>query len=108
MKTSLDRGLVLRRQLVKAVLHSLKAGDSSILTSSDVLYLSKMIDAYLSAAAENVMPFAADYVIMASLMLEPRMAAHWIGQAEDGVRVTPIICSSAQTWHILLLNYFIS
>lgn len=88
MKTSLDRGLVLIRQLVKAVLHLLKAGDSSILTPSDVLYLTKMIDVYLNSAVENVMPFAADYVIMASLMLEPQIAAQWIGQAEDGVRVT--------------------
>lgn len=91
MKTSLDRGLVLKRQLVKAVLHLLKAGDSSILTPSDVLYLTKMIDAYLSAAAESMMPFAADYVMMASLMLEPRMLRQWIGQTEEGVRAPRII-----------------
>lgn len=86
MKPSLDRGLVLIRQLSKAVLHSLKAGDSSILTPSDVQYLTQMIDVYRSATAEDVMPFAADYVIMASFMLEPQMAAQWIGLAEDGVR----------------------
>lgn len=104
MKMSLDRGLVLIRQLAKAVLHSLKAGHSSILTPSDVQYLTQMIDVYLSATVENVMPFAADYVIMASLMLEPQMAAQWIGLAEDGVRVTRIICFSAQMLFFLFLN----
>lgn len=104
MKTSLDRGLVLIRQLAKAVLHSLKAGHSSILTPSDVQYLTQMIDVYLSATVENVMPFAADYVIMASLMLEPQMAAQWIGRAEDGVRVTRIIRFSAQMLFFLFLN----
>lgn len=88
MKSSLDRGFVLIRQLVKAVLHSLKADDSSVLTPGDILYLTKLIDVYLSAAAEDVVPFAAYYVMMASLMLEPRMLTQWIGQAEEGVRLT--------------------
>lgn len=97
MKPSLDRGLVLIRQLSKAALHSLKAGDSSILTPSDVQYLTQMIDVYRSAAAEDVMPFAADYVIMASFMLEPQMAEQWIGLAEDGVRATSINCFLLRT-----------
>lgn len=94
----MDRGLALTRRLAKAALHSLKAGDSSILTPSDVLYLTQMTDVYLSATAENVMPFAADYVIIASLMLEPQMVAQWTGLAEGGVRVSCILYYSAQVF----------
>lgn len=86
MKTSLDRGLDLLQQLTKAVLHSLKVGDSNILTPSDVLYLTQMFEIYLATPAPNMVSIATDYVTIASLMLEPQMATQWIGLTEDGVR----------------------
>lgn len=86
MKTSLDRGLDLLQQLTKAVLHSLKVGDSNILTPSDVLCLTQMYEIYLTTPAPNVVSIATDYVTIASLMLEPQMATQWIGLTEDGVR----------------------
>lgn len=86
MKTSLDRGLDSLQQLTKAVLHSLKVGDSNILTPDDVLYLIQMFEIYLAISAPNMVSIATDYVTIASLMLEPQMATRWIGLTEDGVR----------------------
>ncbi|KAM9358376.1 adhesion G protein-coupled receptor D2 [Symphorus nematophorus] len=99
VNTSLDRDLTLLQQLTQAVLHMLEAGGPNLLTSSDVLYLTQMIEMDLTAlasthsagvdAAEVMVSIATNYVKMASSMLEPHMATQWMGQTEDGVSVGP-------------------
>lgn len=109
MKTSLDRGLDSLQRLTKAVLHSLKVGDSNILTPSDVLYLTQMFETYLATPAPNMVSIATDYVTIASLMLDPQMATQWIGLTEDGVRrdmFFTIFCTKFQV--IFLICCFIS
>lgn len=96
VNTSLDRGLTLLQQLTQAVLHTLDVSDPNILTSSDVLYLTQMIDMDLTSlaytnpaaadAAEVMVSIATNYVKIASIMLEPYMATQWMGLTEDGVR----------------------
>lgn len=96
MNASWDRGLTLLQQLTQAVLHTLDVGDPNILTSSDVLYLTQMIDVDLTTlastnsapadAAEVMVSIATNYVKIASIMLEPHMATQWMGLTEDGVR----------------------
>ncbi|XP_076007349.1 adhesion G protein-coupled receptor D2 [Genypterus blacodes] len=96
---SWDRDLALMQHLTQAVLQMLEAGGPNLLTSSDVLYLSQMMELNPTApvnnhtassdAAEIMVSVATDYLNLASLMLEPHMAAQWMGQTEDGVRVGP-------------------
>lgn len=93
---SWDRDLTLLQQLTQAVLHMLEAGGPNLLTSSDVLYLTQMIEMDLTAlsstpsaevdAAEVMVSIATNYVKVASLMLEPHMATQWMGLTEDWVR----------------------
>ncbi|XP_070817602.1 adhesion G protein-coupled receptor D2 [Chaetodon trifascialis] len=93
------RDLTLLRQLTQSVLSTLEAGGTNLLTSSDVLYLTQMIEMDLTAlasapsarvdAAEVMVSIATNYVKMASLMLEPHMATQWMGLTEDGVSVGP-------------------
>ncbi len=95
VNTSWNRDLTLLQQLTQAVLHTLEAGEPNLLTSSDVLYLTQMIEMDLTAlastpsarvnAAEVMVSMATNYVKMASLMLEPNMATQWIGLTEEGV-----------------------
>lgn len=95
VNASWDRDLTLLQQLTQAVLHTLEAGGPNLLTSSDVLYLTQMIEMDLTSlasshsarvdAAEVMVSIATSYVKMASLMLEPHMATQWIGLTEDGV-----------------------
>lgn len=95
VNTSWDRDLTMLQQLTQSVLHTLEAGGPNLLTSSDVLYLTQMIEIDLPAlasaraarvdAAEVMVSIATNYVKMASLMLEPHMAAKWMGLTEDGV-----------------------
>ncbi|KAI3368680.1 hypothetical protein L3Q82_025675 [Scortum barcoo] len=99
VNTSWDRDLTLLQQLTQAVLHMLEAGGPNLPTSSDVLYLTQMIEKDLTAlagthsakvnAAEVMVSLATNYVQVASLMLEPHMATQWMGQTEDGVSVGP-------------------
>ncbi|XP_073332565.1 adhesion G protein-coupled receptor D2 [Pagrus major] len=99
VNTSWDRDLTLLQQLTQSVLHMLEAGGPNLLTSSDVLYLTQMIEMDLTAlasthaagvdAAEVMVSIATNYVKMASLMLEPHMATQWMGLTEDGVSVGP-------------------
>lgn len=104
---SLDRDLTLLQQLTQAVLNMLEAGGPNLLSSSDVLYLTQMIEMDLTAlasthstgvdAAEVMVSIATNYVKMASLMLEPQMATQWKGMTEDGVRGRPVfVCFSAK------------
>lgn len=96
VNVSRDRGLSLLQHLTQAVLHTVEAGTPNLLTSSDVLYLSKMIEVDLTAlasvhsagadAAEAMVSIANNYLKVASLMLEPHMATQWMGLTEDGVR----------------------
>ncbi|XP_074490677.1 adhesion G protein-coupled receptor D2 isoform X1 [Sebastes fasciatus] len=98
--TSLDRDLASLQQLTQAVLQVVEAGGPHLLTSSDVLYLTQMIETDLTAlassshpagagAAEVMVSIATSYVQVASLMLEPHMATQWMGLSEDGVSVGP-------------------
>ncbi|XP_042371703.1 adhesion G-protein coupled receptor D2 isoform X2 [Plectropomus leopardus] len=99
VNTSSGRDLALLQQLTQAVLHTVEAGDPNLLTSSDVLYLTQMIEMDLTAltsshsagadAAEVMVSIATNYLKMASLMLEPQMASQWMGLTEDGVSVGP-------------------
>ncbi|XP_031162895.1 adhesion G-protein coupled receptor D2 isoform X2 [Sander lucioperca] len=94
-----DRDLALLQQLTQAVLHVVEVGGPNLLTSSDVLYLTQMIETDLTAlasshsagtgAAEVMVSIATDYVKAASLMLDPHMATQWMGLTEDGVSVGP-------------------
>ena len=96
VNVSRDRDLSLLQHLTQAVLQTVEAGTPNLLTSSDVLYLSKMIEVDLTAlasahsagadAAEAMVSIATNYLQVASLMLEPHMATQWMGLTEDGVR----------------------
>ncbi|XP_069558395.1 adhesion G protein-coupled receptor D2 [Brachyistius frenatus] len=97
VNTSWDRDLTLHQHLTQAVLHTMEAGGPHLLTPSDVLYLSRLIDVIPRArsqsaganATEVMVSIATNYVNVASLMLEPHMAAQWMGLTEDGVSVGP-------------------
>lgn len=96
INTSWERDLTLLQQLTQAVLHSLEAGGQNLLTASDVLYLSRMIEMDLTLlartdsagadAAEVMVSIATNYVKVASLMLEPHIATQWMGLTGNGVR----------------------
>uniref|UniRef100_A0A3P9I025 Adhesion G protein-coupled receptor D2 n=1 Tax=Oryzias latipes TaxID=8090 RepID=A0A3P9I025_ORYLA len=80
----------------QTVLDSMEDSSPHLLTPSDVLTLSQMIDAITSSshlaeieAAEALVSITTNYVNAASWMLEPHMAAHWIGPTADGVNVGP-------------------
>ncbi|XP_054871865.1 adhesion G-protein coupled receptor D2 isoform X2 [Amphiprion ocellaris] len=97
VNNSWDRDLTLLQKLTEAVLHTVETGSPHLLTSSDVLYLSHMIDIIALAsthssgvnAAEVMVSIATNYVNMADLMLEPHMASQWMGLTENGVSVGP-------------------
>lgn len=90
--TSRDRDATLMQQLTQALLRTLEAGDSNILTSSDVGYLTQMIEAdrMPSISADNakadtvdmMVSIATNYVKLASLMLEPSSAHQWSESTE--------------------------
>lgn len=92
---SRDRDVTSLQHLTRAVLRTLEAGDSTILTSNDVRYLAQVIemarapvisaDAAQAATADIMVSIATNYVKMASLMLEPRSANQWT-DSTDGVR----------------------
>lgn len=94
---SWDRDLALMQHLIQAMLQIVEAGGPDLLTSSDVLYLSQIMELGPTAqtnnhtartdAAEVMVSVATDYLNLASLMLEPHMAAQWMGLTEDGVRM---------------------
>ncbi|XP_026179294.1 adhesion G-protein coupled receptor D2 isoform X2 [Mastacembelus armatus] len=99
ISTAGDGYLTLLKQLTQGVLYMLENGGSNLLTSSDVLYLSQMIEMNPTAlesilsvgadAAEVMVSIATNYMKLASLMLEPHMATQWIGLTKDGVSVGP-------------------
>lgn len=92
MNTSWKRGLMLQH-LTQTVLHDLETGDRSSLSPADVLVLFKTIESELSEATDSevLVSIATNYIKLASLMLEPHMAAQWMGHTEDGVNVGPFI-----------------
>lgn len=92
---SRDRDATLLQLLTRALLHMMEAGDANSLASSDVLYLTQMLEKdwtpLISAAnakadtADVMVSIATNYVKMASLMLEPPSVNQWTNSAE-GVR----------------------
>uniref|UniRef100_UPI003AAB2E64 adhesion G protein-coupled receptor D2 n=1 Tax=Centroberyx gerrardi TaxID=166262 RepID=UPI003AAB2E64 len=94
VNSSWVRDLSSLQQLTRAVLQMVEAGGPDLLTSSDVLFLSQMMELSSggtagAGAAEVMVSIATNYLKLASLMLEPHTAAHWIGLTEDGVSVGP-------------------
>ncbi|KAK5869766.1 hypothetical protein PBY51_024460 [Eleginops maclovinus] len=94
--SSWNRDLALLQQLTQAVLQEVEVGGSHLLTSSDVLYLTQMIEKDLASshsaradAAEVMVSIATNYLKVASLMLDPGMATQWMGLTEDWVSVGP-------------------
>lgn len=91
---SRDRDVALLQPLSQALLHMMEAGEANGLTSSDVLYLTQMVEKdwtpLISVAsvkadpADVLVSIATNYVKMASLMLEPH-SVQWTDSAE-GVR----------------------
>lgn len=105
---SRDRDVTLLQPLTQALLHTMEVGDANSLTSSDVLYLTQMVEKdwtpLISSAnakadtADVMMSVATDYVKMASLMLEPHSVNQWTDSTE-GVRVIMRVC------HHVKVNY---
>lgn len=95
VKSSLDFQTLLQ-QLTRTVLHMVESNSPSLLTPSDVLYLSQMIEMDRTAlgstpsvgvdATEITISVATNYMKLASFLLEPHMATQWMGSTEDGVR----------------------
>ena len=96
INTSWGGDLSSLQQLSQVVLQTVEAGDPNVLSPSDVLFLSQMIETDLTAAAstqsaghdaaEVMVSITTNYVKAASVMLEPSMATQWMGLTEDGVR----------------------
>ncbi|XP_072294165.1 adhesion G protein-coupled receptor D2-like [Eucyclogobius newberryi] len=82
---------MLLQHLFRTVLHDFEAGVESTVSPKDVLFLLKGIESELSAAtaSEVLVSIATDFIKLASQLLEPHMAAQWMGQTEDGVNVGP-------------------
>ncbi|XP_005920976.1 adhesion G-protein coupled receptor D2 isoform X1 [Haplochromis burtoni] len=89
--------LTLLQQLTQAVLHKIEASGPLLLTANDVFYLSQMMDVTPPArfhsagdnATEVMVSIATNYLNIASLILEPRMASQWMGLTDDGVNIGP-------------------
>lgn len=88
---SRDRDAALLQPLSQALLHMMEAGEVKALTSSDVLYLTQMVDkdwtplmGGANADADLMLSVATNYVKMASWMLEPG-SVQWTDPA-GGVR----------------------
>lgn len=86
-----DRDAALLQPLSQALLHVMEAGEVNALTSSDVLYLTQMVDENWTplmggagADADLMVSVATNYVKMASWMLEPG-SVQWTDPA-GGVR----------------------
>lgn len=98
---SRDRDVTLLQLLTRALLHLMEVGDANSLTSSDVLYLTQMVEKdwtpLISAAdakadtADVMVSIATNYVKMASLMLEPHLVNQWTDSTE-GVRDIMSMC----------------
>ncbi|XP_029905498.1 adhesion G-protein coupled receptor D2 [Myripristis murdjan] len=99
INASWERDLGSLQHLTQVLLDIMKVDNADVLTSSDVLYLTQMMERGLTAVAstgtagadvaEVMMSIATNYLKLASLMLEPHMAAHWIGLTDDGVSLGP-------------------
>ncbi|XP_041648002.1 adhesion G-protein coupled receptor D2 [Cheilinus undulatus] len=99
VNTSQERDLTALQQLTQAVLQMLEVDGHNLLTSSDVHFLTRMIDMDLTALArsysaednilELMVSIATNYVKTASVMLEPHMAPLWMGLTDDGVSMGP-------------------
>lgn len=86
---SRDRDVTLLQPLTQTLLHMMEAGDANGLTSSDVLYLTQMVEkdwtpliGAANAKADVGVSIATNYVKMASLMLEPLSVNQWMDSAE--------------------------
>lgn len=77
--------------LTEIALHNLESDDQTSLSSADVFFLLKTVESELSGATDSelLVSIATNYIKLASLMLEPHMAAHWIGHTQDGTNVGP-------------------
>lgn len=73
-----------------------ESNGQSLLSANDVLYLSQMIEMDPTALGsthsvegdqtEVMVSIATNYMKMASVLLDPPVAAQWMGRTEDGVR----------------------
>ncbi|KAM9385793.1 adhesion G protein-coupled receptor D2 [Pholidichthys leucotaenia] len=97
MNSSWSRNLTLLQQLTQAFVHTFEASSPHLLTSSDILFITKMIDMTALAsshssgvqAADVMVSIATNFVNLASLMLEPHVAQQWMSVTEDGVSIGP-------------------
>ncbi|KAM4629239.1 adhesion G protein-coupled receptor D2 [Polymixia lowei] len=96
VNASWDRDLPSVEHLTEALLRVVEAGGPDLLTSGDVLYLSQMMELVPASpattgstgstradVAEVMVSIATNYLKLASLILEPNMAAQWMGLTED-------------------------
>lgn len=99
---------MLLQQLTHTVLHILESDSPSLLTASDVLYLSQLIEMNVTElgsthsvgddGAKIMESIATNYVKVASVLLEPHTATQWMGRTEDGVRSSCICLLKCFLW----------
>lgn len=91
MNTSWSGDLMLLQHLTQTFLKTMESEGANLLSPRDVHFLSQKIESEISAAtaSEVMVSIATHYIKVASLILEPNMAAQWMGQTEDGVSVGP-------------------
>ncbi|XP_055020685.1 adhesion G-protein coupled receptor D2 isoform X3 [Boleophthalmus pectinirostris] len=91
MNTSRKGDLKLLQHLTQTVLHDFETGAISSNSSKDLLLVLKQIETGLSSAtaSEVLVSIATNFIKLASLLLEPHMAAKWMGQTVDGDSVGP-------------------
>lgn len=88
--------LTMLQHLTQTVLHMVESNSQNLLTPSDVLYLSQIIEMdptgpgsthFVGANLAKIMvSIATNYMKVAGFLLEPHMATQWMGRTEDGVR----------------------
>ena len=90
--------------LTKALLRVVETEGPGVLTSTDVTFLSQMVDldrvpqgsSSGTPRSETMVSVATNYLKLASLVLEPQTASWWLGPTDDGVRGTSsvFVCCS--------------
>ncbi|KAM9479478.1 adhesion G protein-coupled receptor D2 isoform 2-T2 [Salvelinus alpinus] len=101
MNASSEKDLVSLSGLTTVLVRVLEASPD-ILTSTDVLYLTEMMKLEATTttqdvnhaqegldSAEAMVSIATNYLKLASLILDPKMAAQWLGRPEDVATVGP-------------------
>lgn len=98
VNASSERDLSSQDHLTGVLLRILEEGGPELLTPTDVLYLTQMME--LAAATqiisiptststhtEAMVSIATNYLKLASHILDPKMATQWLDLTEDGVRL---------------------